>query len=148
MSRKLRAIVLEDDQSIRRLVKHILESYGFETLAYEDPASCPLSLPHDCQCQDSTVCADILISDVEMPHMTGLEFIEGQIHKGCKFRNIAFMSGGWSEADLNKARSLGCKTFYKPFDISELTSWIEECEASVEKDRILSDWFCGPDDSD
>jgi CheY-like chemotaxis protein len=142
MQRQLRGIVFDDDESVGNLVKLVLEGRGYEVLIYTDPTECPLQHSHECQCDETQVCSDIVISDIDMPTVSGLEYVEQQLNKGCKVRNIAIMSGLWSESKLEQAKALGCKTFEKPFSLRALTEWLKECESRIDPDRSLSHWFC------
>lgn len=132
----LRALVFDDDAMILSLLSMIFEGRGYEVFTFPHPALCQV-----CRCGRGQACADIVISDVMMPCHTGLEFVENQIVKGCKARHIALMSGDWSEADLQKARELGCQVFHKPFQISEINQWLEACEQNLHSNRVLSSWF-------
>jgi hypothetical protein len=60
---------------------------------------------------------------------------------GCKVKNVALMSGAWSEPDVEKAKSLGCTVFQKPFSLDEIGKWLDECENKIAPERILTDWF-------
>jgi DNA-binding response OmpR family regulator len=137
----MRAIVMDDDEGVRGMIEQVLKRRGYEVISFEAPDQCPLLQAHACACGPAEVCADLLISDVNMPHVSGLQFVEGQKKKGCKLRCIAFMSGRWEEPDLEQARRLGCKVFYKPFHLQELYDWLAECEKSSRGVIKLSDWF-------
>ena len=54
---------------------------GYEVLAFPDPGVCPLHTLAHCQCPRSTICADMVISDVNMLSVSGLDFIEDLLHK-------------------------------------------------------------------
>jgi CheY-like chemotaxis protein len=85
-------------------------------------------------------CADFLLTDIKMPNMNGLEFIERQMESSCKagFRNKAVMSAVWSEEDLLKAEQLGCKVFHKPFSLEEILDWLEEGKCWLDENRQLA----------
>lgn len=129
MPRKLKVIVFDDDpfnlESISLLVKRL----GHEVLSFTTPVMCPFYSDDFPECTCDSPCADILITDNDMPKMTGLEFIRRQTVMGCKgvAKNKAILSGAWSEEDLRLADSLGCKILYKPIDPRELVEWIEGC---------------------
>jgi CheY-like chemotaxis protein len=137
---KLRALVLDDNDIIRSLLSTILMKRGYEVRSFSDPGSCPLFTSHECFCTASEACTDIILSDVRMPHVSGLEFVSKLLKNGCKAKNIAFISGSWTEEEYKLARELGCKTFQKPFDINKLEGWFDECEKNVEPDRVLTNW--------
>ena len=141
---RIRALVFEDNENMRDLLCELLGARGYEVLAFSDPSGCPLNSVGACPCQLDEACADIIISDVQMPHVTGLEFIEGQREKGCKVRNIALMSGGWTEEEVRLAEDHGYEVFHKPFALSRMLDWLDDCERHLDPKRKLSDWLEEP----
>jgi hypothetical protein len=49
------------------------------------------------------------------------------------------MSGDWSDGDRSRAQALGCKIFSKPFDLDELSTWVDESSRLGE--RVLAGHF-------
>jgi CheY-like chemotaxis protein len=100
---------------------------------------CPVYFGSGCKCEDEQVCTDVLITDNKMPNMTGIEFLELQDKQGCKLdhRSKAIMSGNFSDEDIQKITKLGCKIFYKPFNLNEILEWIKECETRILPKRKL-----------
>jgi len=141
MERKKRIILFDDDQQIRKLLERVFKQKGYEVLAYSDPSLSPLQRSHDCQCNENQLCADIIITDIDMPNVSGLEFMASQVSKGCKIKNIAIMSGEWSEPKMKIAKDLGCHVFQKPFDLSSLKEWLDKCDERISKNKDLSNWF-------
>ncbi len=92
---KIRAIVLEDDESIRTLITLILKKRGYQVLTYSEPGACPLYLKHDWACTLEHSCGDIIITDIDMPNISGLDFFENLLNHGCKVNNFMLMSGEW-----------------------------------------------------
>ena len=101
-----RAFVLDDDQILRELLRQVLEDRGYEVLTYSNPGLCPLYNEGSCHCTDGEACGDIIISDVNMPNVSGLGFVERQKKMECKIKNVALMSGFWSGTDVEKQRDL------------------------------------------
>lgn len=136
-----RAFVLDDDQEIRSLITSILDKRGYEVLSFSEPRFCPVYLDGECPCPKNYTCADVFVSDNNMPNITGLEFVENQLRNDCKviIRNIALMSGAWTDDELNQAQRLGCKIFSKPFTIAEIERWLDECEKRIPPYRKLSE---------
>jgi len=147
MSRKLRAIVFDDNDDDRYVVKRLLESRGYEVLDYTDPTECALLHSHECQCGQTETCCDILISDLNMLKVSGLEFLEEQIQKGCKIPNIAIASGDWSDSNLDHAQRLGCTTIEKTPTWDALTDWLDERGPHIDPNRLLSNWFLEQDNN-
>ena len=75
-----------------------------------------------------------------MPVSSGIDFINNQKKKGCKVKNVAIMSGLWSNTDIETAKNNKCRIFYKPFNITEINRWLVECEANVDPGRVLNSW--------
>jgi DNA-binding NtrC family response regulator len=138
---RMRVLIFDDDDSIRSMLWHIFDDRGYEIFSFPHPALCPLHLVGACSCPTAQACGDIIISDVNMPNVNGLEFIETQIQKGCKVKNLALMSGAWTVSELQYAQKLGCQTFHKPFTLDEINAWIDDCEGKVTPNRVLSNWF-------
>jgi len=138
---RIRVFVFDDDQTIRSILWRLLDGRGYEVFTFPDPAFCPLHLATGCPCPEDQACADIIISDINMPNVTGLEFVENQMKKGCKVKNVALMSGAWSDSDLEYARRLGCQALHKPFTLEEINTWLDVCEKKIDPNRVLSDWF-------
>lgn len=135
---KLRAIVLDDEYSIRALFCEILEERGYEVYVASEPFSSPIFLESKCDCPVDTPCANILITDINMPNMTGLEFIKHQKDKSCKIQNMAVMSGRWTAEGIEHAKRFGCDIFKKPFKLDEIAKWLDSCEKKSESGNKLS----------
>jgi len=131
-------IVLDDDYTIRTLTCNILENRGYEVYAFSEPFLSPVYLNTNCTCPDEHLCTTIVITDINMPNMTGLEFIEHQKSIGCKIKNLAVMSGRWTDEALAHANRLGCHTFNKPFKRDEIKKWLDKCEKGLDQSNKLS----------
>ncbi len=136
---KTRAIVLDDDDILRDLIYDILKNRGYDAHASSEPLFCPVYLDSECPCSDEHICTTIIITDINMPNMTGLEFIEHQKSMGCKVQNVAVMSGKWTDEEREHAKRLGCHMFKKPFKINEIEKWLDECEKKLDHNGKLSD---------
>ncbi len=135
---KIRAIVLDDDHTIRTVISNILKDRGYEVFDFSEPTLCPIYLDSKCPCPTGSFCANIIITDINMPYMKGLEFIEHQRRNACKAPNIAVMSGRWTDQELEHAKRLGCQTFNKPFKMGEINKWLDTCEKKLDPNSRLS----------
>jgi CheY-like chemotaxis protein len=136
---RIRAVVLDDDYVLRTLIYDVLKDRGYEVHGSSEPFFCPIFLDRKCPCPVETHCTNIIITDINMPGMTGFEFIEHQKRKGCKVQHIAMMSGRWTNEDIEHARNLGCYIFKKPFKIDEIEKWLDDCEKKFDPNNKLSD---------
>ena len=137
---RLRAVIFEDEPSIRWTLGFLCDRRGYEVFTFPDPARCPFFVRPPCPCPRGTGCADLLLVDRYMLEVEGLDFVEGLRAKGCVALQIALMSGAWPPAARARAVRLGCRLFPKPFEIPELLAWFHTVEAQVDPRRVLLDW--------
>ena len=138
---KFRVFLLDDNDAVRGVLSEIFADRGYEVFTFSNPAICPLQMTPECQCNGNQMCTDIIVSDLDMPKMTGLDFIENQKTKNCKCQHVVLMSGNWTQQRLLRAQELGCKTFAKPLPFQELYEWLDEVENSIDSTRGLCNWF-------
>ena len=137
---KPRVLIFEDNEPLRSTLDRILSELGYKVHSFSDPGMCPQFYSSSQSCLLDHSCSDIIISDVNMPVETGIEFIKGRLNNGCKIKIRALMSADWNETDLQQAENIGCKVFHKPFDLEELIRWLDSCRKQIEHKRVLSDW--------
>ncbi len=137
---KYRTILCEDNEHVRELLNYMFKERGHEVFSFEDPGDCPLSSLTECNCNHTNPCFDIIISDVSMPKVNGLEFVENLRKKGCRIKNIALVSGYWIEKDISRAEEIGCTVFHKPLYPEELFEWVATCEKDIDPQRVLSEF--------
>ena len=136
-----RALIFDDQQEIRQILWSLFDRRGYEVFTFPHPGSCPLSEEKPCPCSIEESCTDIILSDMNMPVKNGLDFLEEQLSKGCKCKNLALMSGDFADEDILRAESLGIKIFEKPFKLAEISNWLDQTEHNIDAKRKLSDWF-------
>lgn len=108
-------LVIDDEPSIRSLIRAILEGDGHQVLEATNGRR-GLQLYQEQS-------ADLIITDIVMPEMTGLEMISELMTRFAHVKVIAMSGGLQSENALYIARELGARhTFHKPFDTEELRS--------------------------
>lgn len=135
-----RAVIFDDNELIRHMLWSFFDERGYEVFTFPEPGLCPLHVVRECPCPGDSSCADLFISDVDMLGADGIDWIESLIGKGCKQRNFALMSGGFTPTDLARAAKVGCTLFSKPLDMEAMTTWVEAIEMSIPPGRILYDW--------
>ncbi len=125
------ALLFEDNDFYREVMTEVLLEKNFQVAAYTDPTAF-LSQKAACCCAASGPCADVMITDNQMPGMTGLEFLEHVRARGCKLPNdsTAIISGNWSKQDHAQALKLGCKIFHKPTSLDAILDWLDEATST------------------
>jgi CheY-like chemotaxis protein len=139
-AKKLRIIVFEDDKALADLLQNVFQGDGHEVLTFSDPTVCPVLQNYKAKCPQKHPCADVVISDIEMPHMSGIELLSILKSRGCKAlnENRALMSADTSMEQRNAAKELGCHFFAKPFKLTDVTTWLETCASRVPEGRLLA----------
>jgi CheY-like chemotaxis protein len=76
---------------------------------------------------------DVILSDVSMPKMTGVELLEQLVtHAPDQARHFVFLTGGvFPERTEQRIRALGTRQLEKPVDLGELRSTISEVAAEA-----------------
>ena len=136
--RKLRAIVMDDEQLILAVFKLFLGRRGYEVIALDAPVTCSVS-PGTGVCRTRRPCCDVLLTDYRMPAVNGLELLDEQERRGCKLdvRNKALISGFLDAHAHKSVKRLGCRAFDKPIVFSEIEEWLAECEQRADLSRSL-----------
>lgn len=138
MSRQLKILLFEDDPALTTLLMTVLSGKGHHVLAFSDPTACSVFNLPDCDCPKDSPCADVVISDITMPNMTGIEFFKLQQKRNCKAlaANKALMSAA-NQDNRDAVADLGCQFFGKPFKLTEIVDWVDECARRIHIDRSL-----------
>jgi len=106
-------LVIDDQESIRALLRDALEGDGHEVL---EAANGRLGL--ELYRKQS---ADLIITDILMPEMNGLELMLELTRSFLNVKVIVMTGDLAGMGRLDKAKLLGaCQTFQKPFDMKEL----------------------------
>jgi len=117
----MKVAIVEDDINMRKSLSLALKSEGYDVVEYRNGVDALKKLPDD---------VDVIISDITMPKMDGIEFVKELNGK----YDVIMITGN---ATLNKAIEalrLGVKDFLtKPFEIEELIEAIERKRKMKEK---------------
>ncbi len=137
--RKRRAVVIDDEEIIIHLLKDFFSTRNYEVLSYTRPVVCPISDDKGNPCNTDYPCADVVITDFNMPDMNGLELLQEQSTHGCKLmrQNKAVMSGYIDEESQKQIKRLGYAFFQKPIEFADFSAWLDECEKRVDLSKPL-----------
>jgi two-component system, LuxR family, response regulator FixJ len=134
---KTRVLVFDDDPAVCAILQFLLERYGCEVATYANPTLCPLIAPGATRCGAGESYADLIISDLEMPEMSGLELVSHLDRNGWKLPPVLLISGMWSRREVAAARRMDCHVLNKPFTVGTLYAWVDECMRTVDPNRSL-----------
>lgn len=138
LSRPLRIFVFDDDPSITRLFDLVLSGKGHDVHIFTDPSYCCIYNQQH-QCQQGYPCADVIITDIMMPKMNGIDLLRLQRDKGCKLtpKNKALISAKIDTEQQAAVDELGCHFIRKPFRLDDIIKWVEECSERIAPDQQL-----------
>ncbi len=122
----LNVLIVDDEECIRTSLSIHLTEMGHKVETAEHPLECVCV--QNGSCQSEGPCADVVIADQYMPHMTGLEFVASRVERGCngETQHLAIMSANLTDEDFLQAAELGCRVFNKPFRLDEIDKWFEK----------------------
>ena len=132
----LRIIVFDDDVTICNLLKESLSAKGHDVITYSNPTEFPFFNEHRCPCPKEEPCADILIADIVMPEIEGIDFYRRLKDAGCwplLKGDVAIMSGYLTIHYMEELNEMGIHYLRKPFQLNEIYEWIEECQKRLEQ---------------
>lgn len=100
--------VVDDNRSVARALKRLIESLGLEAEAYSSPhAFLEIPVIRRCGC---------MVLDVKMPDMTGFELYEHMAELG-RALPVIFMTASASMCDAERAKDTGAVAYLeKPFE--------------------------------
>ena len=108
-------LVIDDQEPIRSLLRAVLEGAGYQVLEASNGRR-GLEVYRERS-------ADLIITDIVMPEMNGLELILELTRSFLNVKVIAITGAMESNGGLNVAKLLGARqTFRKPLDMGRLLS--------------------------
>ena len=137
---RIRILLFEDEHAVRRPLSNFLRSKGHEVLEFPSPLSCTLMADKQCDCTRDHACADMMITDMKMPEMTGLELIRMMKERSCHTppKNKVVITSSLTPEQSMEIQNLGCHFLPKPFHFEDIFSLVEDCEKNVPPDRKLA----------
>lgn len=121
VQRKLNTVIVDDDPGIVRLVKTILRGAFTTELdlhAFTDPL--------EAQQQINDHCCDLLISDIQMPSVNGLDMLVFAKRRNA-WTQVIFLTGHSSWSHVNSAVENGASDFLlKPINREELCDVVQQ----------------------
>jgi CheY-like chemotaxis protein len=126
MGRKDRVMVVEDDRDARETLAQALAQSGYAVDIVENGREALGRL--------GTWPADVLVSDVNMPRMNGLELIRAMRASG-RNQPVVLITGEWEQ--VKRAAAQGASAcLRKPMTLDELI-WAIECALACRKGSPL-----------
>ena len=118
-----RVLVAEDSKEMRRLLVWALEGRGFQVTEAADGPDLFFRLSTQASPKASY---DLLVSDVRMPHMTGLEVMQGLQRVKHLLPPTILITAFGDEHIHQRAAELGAVVVDKPFELEDLLAKVDE----------------------
>lgn len=114
-----KVIVAEDHPEMRRLLAEQLREAGYDVIEVGDGATLWEAFHEALLDDDNPIDAELIISDIRMPHGTGLEVLARL--RGESKVPVILMTAFGDRATIDQAMKLGAAhVFSKPFTLREL----------------------------
>ena len=129
----MRILVLEDSPAMRRLISAVLSEDGHTVAESEDGA-----ISYD---KRTIKNIDLMIADINMPRVNGIEAILAARHINSELKIIAISGGGTNDSDdyLNACKDLGAaEILKKPFEPAALVAMVRSLDADVQMDKQIA----------
>ncbi len=124
-------MIVDDEESIRNLLKKKLEREGFEVLV-ADHAARGLDVIEERR-KEKLPEVNAIVTDIKMPQMDGFEFLEAVQTAGC-LAPVIFITGHGDKACAIEALHKGAFDYVeKPFDMNDISLVVRR---AVEKDLM------------
>lgn len=129
------AIAFDDNDLWCELYKRIFDKNQISIKTYSSPKHYFCQKEDFDLCPVDSPCTDFLITDHNMPEMTGLEFMRKAKKMRCKIPDNckAIISGTWTEEEFEEAKKLCCNVLDKSDGKNQISLWLLGYDRSVEK---------------
>ncbi len=136
--RQPRVVLYDDDPFVLDALSLFFTGRGYDVFAMQEPVPCVV-YRDNLRCPAERPCADIMITDLAMPGMNGIQLLKTQAQRGCPVNvlNKAVLSGSLDTAAVEAIRLLGCAWFRKPCRLAQIEEWVRECEIRMDLSQPL-----------
>jgi len=127
-----KALIIEDDEGMRSLLEDFFKEEGFEADSVSNGSEAFRLLVRDT--------FDLIITDIRMPGLTGLDILPGikRLHPEAP---IIVITAFGSEEVHHKAMKRGATAYLeKPLHFSELRTMVHEIRSAKEKNKGEEKW--------
>ncbi len=120
---KKQILVIDDDREMRSLLKDFFSELGFAISEYSSASQALAKIHNDHGMNAEEI--DLIISDINMPGMSGLEFTETFKKINAKVPIILITAFGSIETAIDSIRKGAFDYIVKPFKLEELSVTVE-----------------------
>jgi CheY-like chemotaxis protein len=135
-ARPPRVIIAEDEPDVRQLVAVALRGLGYEIIEARSGGELLDQLGDGLLSGDPAARPDIIISDIRMPGLTGMEILAGL--RQAEWPTVIVLMTAYADRHTREeAARLGANAFFeKPFDIDDLMTAVVNMTPLPPRERI------------
>ncbi|MBI9072405.1 MAG: SpoIIE family protein phosphatase [Melioribacteraceae bacterium] len=127
-------LIAEDESSARLTLSFVLKGEDYSVTAVADGEQAYNEIIKSIEERSGQI--DLIISDIQMPHMTGLELIKKLYDEKIEIPTIVITAFGEKEMLIDLMR-LGCSDYLdKPFEPEEIIQKVEEVFERVDNKKL------------
>lgn len=128
-----RAIIVDDEYVCRYALSSFLKKKGYDVISHDSAACCELHKGSAFTCSRREPCGHFFLTDNRMPGINGLGLLARQKNGSCKIpmTRKAVLTGCLTPDEIALAEKLGCTVFHKPYDLDQLSGWLDQRNSAV-----------------
>ena len=116
-------LIAEDEQALCQALTLVLRKAGYNVTKAEDGYDAYETIMDS---KNGKQCVDLLITDVLMPRITGIELIK-KLNRSNITLPVLIMSGFWDDEEIRRLQYKGyCQYIEKPFNGKELLQYVSK----------------------
>ena len=128
-----RVLVAEDDDELRWLIARTLRKSGFDVVEASDGATLLDRIGEILLADRALSGLDLIVSDIRMPGLSGLDVLAGLQHSGCNVPVILITAFGDRETHEIAGRLGAVAVVDKPFNMDDLCDVVLESVQSEQR---------------
>ena len=138
--RKPRIIIFDDNATVLTMLNCYFSVMNCEVQTFDQAVLCP-ACDNVYNCVNP--CADIIITDFQMPRINGIDLLHHHVQRKCpiNIQNKAIMSAESPDNYIDKMKGLADTYFQKPFCVKKLNAWTQECISRSDLSQPLGNYF-------
>lgn len=120
MSQKPKVVIVDDEESIRKLLSARFTREGFDVVTAQDASEAE-------KCFNGTTPVGVVVTDLKMPGKDGIALMSWVKEKSPATRSIMITGHGEKEVAIQALKHGASDYMEKPFDMDEITHSVRRC---------------------
>ncbi len=133
MNYKKRILVVDDEENVSQLLKKVLSKEGYNVVTFTNPLESLKFLEENL--------TDIIISDIKMPEMNGLDLLKKVKEIDNSIKMLLITAFATIETAVEALRLGACDYITKPFNLEEVVQAVNKISCSIDRNELDADPF-------